>query len=33
VIETHKQTLRCGYSITMNALNWTATLRRGARLP
>jgi hypothetical protein len=33
VIETHEQTLRRGYSITMNALNRTAKLRRGARLP
>jgi hypothetical protein len=33
VIETHEQTLPRGYSITMNALDWTAKLRRGARLP
>ena len=33
VIETHEQTLRRGYSITMNARNRTAKLRRGARLP
>jgi len=33
VIETHEQTLRRGYSITMSALNRTEKLRRGARLP
>jgi len=33
VIETHEQTLRQGYSITMNARNRTVKLRRGARLP
>jgi hypothetical protein len=33
VIETHEQTLRRGYSITMNARNRTGKLRRGARLP
>jgi hypothetical protein len=33
VIETHEQMLRRGYSITMNALNRTAKLRRDARLP
>ena len=33
VIETHEQMLRRGYSITMDALNRTAKLRRGARLP
>jgi hypothetical protein len=32
VIETNEQTLRRGYSITMNALNRTGKLRRGARL-
>ena len=30
VIETHEQTLRRGYSITMNALNRMVKLRRGA---
>jgi hypothetical protein len=33
MIETYKQTLRRGYRITMNALNRTEKLRRGARLP
>jgi len=32
VVETHEQTLRRGYSTTMNTLNRTAKLRRGARL-
>jgi hypothetical protein len=33
VIETHEQTLRRGYSITMNAFNRRAKSRRGARIP
>ena len=32
VIETHEQMLRRGYSITMNALNQTAKLRRAPSL-
>jgi CobQ-like glutamine amidotransferase family enzyme len=33
VIETHERALRRGYSITMNALNRTAKLRRDAAFP
>jgi len=33
VVETHEQMLRRGYSITMDALNRTAKLRRGGGPP
>jgi len=33
VIETHEQTLRRGYSITMSALNRTEKLRARRGLP